>query len=140
MALALKTAGSPRRVVVLVGDGEANEGSVWEAVMVATDRGLDNLAILYDNNRSQQRCLQIPNPGERFASFGCAVSEVDGHDERAVAAALRVRRDKPAVVVCHTVKGFGCETLERDVFAWHRRSPSAAELDHLLQELHAQTV
>jgi transketolase len=137
MALGLKMKGSRRRVVVLVGDGEANEGSVWEAVMVASDRKLDNLTILYDNNRSQRRCLQIPNPAGRLASFGCDVSEVDGHDEHAVAAALRATSDRPTAVVCHTIKGRGCRTLEDDVFAWHRRSPDAAEFGRLMVELDA---
>lgn len=140
MALAFKLKRTSRRVVVLIGDGEANEGSIWEAMMVASDRGLDNLAILYDDNRSQGRCLQIRNPAQRFAAFGCATIEVDGHDVGAVADALRTRSDRPTVVVCRTVKGRGCRTLEEDVFSWHRRSPTEGEYERLLAELHAQAV
>ena len=69
-----------RQVVTLIGDGEANEGSVWEAVMVAADQALDNLKIIYDADKSQIRCLQLPDPAARFAAFGCAVQSVDGHD------------------------------------------------------------
>jgi len=140
VALAFRIRRSPRRVAVLVGDGEANEGSVWEAVMVATDRRLDNLAILYDDNRSQRRCLQIPNPAERFAAFGCDAIEVDGHDADEVAGALRLTSDRPRAIVCRTVKGWGCRTLEEDVFAWHRRSPTRVEYERLLMELHARAV
>jgi transketolase len=137
MALALTVKRSSRRVVALVGDGEANEGSVWEAVMVAADRRLANLAVLYDDNRSQARCLQIPNPAERFAAFDWETRVVDGHDATAVAGALATGGDRPRAVICRTVKGKGCRTLEQDVFAWHRRSPTAAEFEALLAELHA---
>lgn len=140
MALAEKIKGSGRRVVTLVGDGESNEGSVWEATMVATDRGLDNLTIIYDHNQSQRRCLQIPNPGERFAAFGCAVSEKDGHDAAALGEALKARHAKPHAVIAHTVKGYGCKTLVDEVFAWHRRSPDADTLARLMEELDARAV
>lgn len=140
MALAEKIKRSSRRVFTLVGDGEANEGTVWEAVMVAVDQGLDNLTVVYDHNRSQSRCLQIDNPAERFAAFGCAVSDVDGHDVSALTAALSQRHDRPHVVVARTVKGWGCATLVADMFAWHRRSPDATMLTQLLEELDAGTV
>lgn len=137
MALAWKITGSPRRVFVLVGDGESNEGSVWEAMMVAADRGLDNLAVLYDDNRSQGRCLQIPNPAERFAAFGWNAIEVDGHSVDGITEALRVPTTRPRAVVCRTVKGRGCQTFEQDVFAWHRRAPTPDEHQRLIAELYA---
>ena len=140
VGLAFKIKESRRRVLVLVGDGEANEGTVWEAVMVAADRCLDNLTILYDDNRSQVRCLQIPNPVERFAAFGCNVVELDGHDADAIGAALHTPGDRPKAVICRTRKGYGSRTLEADMFAWHRRSPTAAEYESLLAELYAQAV
>ncbi len=140
MALAARIAGTDRRVVTLIGDGESNEGTVWEAVMVAVDRGLDNLAIIYDHNKSQTRCLMIPNPGERFAAFGCAVAEVDGHDRAALAAALREPATAPKVIVADTRKGWGCRALVDEMFAWHRRSPTAGELAELLEDLDAWAV
>ncbi|MEP7305706.1 MAG: transketolase [Acidobacteriota bacterium] len=140
MALALRIQGSDRRVFVLVGDGEANEGSVWEAVMVASDRRLANLTILYDHNRSQVRCLQIPNPAERFAAFGCATTEVDGHDEDAIAAAVREPADTVKVVVGRTIKGYGCASMEQNFFEWHRKSPSPETYEELMSELNAKTV
>lgn len=140
MALAEKIKGSGRRVFTLVGDGKSNEGTVWEAAMVAADQGLANLTVIYDHNRSQSRCLQIPNPGERFAAFGCAVTEVAGHDVGALTDALATPQDKPHVVIAHTVKGYGCKTLVDDVFAWHRRSPDAETMARLMEELDARTV
>jgi transketolase len=140
MALALKIAGSNRRVFTLVGDGEANEGTVWEAIMVAVDQSLESLTVIYDHNKSQSRCLQIPNPAERFAAFGCAVSEVDGHDLEALSTALESRPGKPHVIIADTTKGYGCKSLVEDVFAWHRRSPDAATLAQLMEELNAGPV
>jgi transketolase len=136
-AMGMRIKRSGRRVFVLIGDGEANEGSVWEAVMVAADQRLSNLSILYDHNRSQTRCLQIPNPTERFSAFGCATVEVDGHDEAEVVAALGAPASTVKVVVGRTVKGHGCSTLEQNFFEWHRKSPSAETCDSLIAELTA---
>jgi transketolase len=137
-AMGLRIRNSRRRVFVLVGDGEANEGTVWEAVMVAVDQKLSNLTVLYDHNRSQTRCLQIPNPTERFAAFGCAASEVDGHDDAEIVAALRAPSNTVKVVVCRTVKGYGCASLEQNFFEWHRKSPSLETSEALILELSAQ--
>jgi transketolase len=135
MALAFRLQNSARRAYTLVGDGESNEGSVWEAVMVAVNLGLSNLTILYDNNRSQVRSLHIPNPVDRFKAFGCHTLEVPGHDLEAIKAALAAPADKPKVIVGSTTKGHGCPTLANNVFEWHRKSPKPDELDRLLAEL-----
>jgi transketolase len=140
MAMAQRIRRSDRRVFVLIGDGEANEGSVWEAVMVAADQKLANLTILYDHNRSQTRCLQIPNPAERFAAFGCASTEVDGHDTEAITTAMRAPADTVKVIVGRTVKGYGCASLEQNFFEWHRKSPTADTCDALIAELDAKAV
>lgn len=144
MALGQKIHEGSRRVYALIGDGESNEGSVWESSMVAVDQKLDNLTLLYDDNRSQTRCLQITQPGRCFAAFGFEVQEVDGHNLDDLQAALKREGPpgQPRVLICRTVKGYGCPTMSNDVFAWHRRAPKADELSLLLQELesYAQTV
>lgn len=135
IALAFKMQGSSRRVFTLIGDGEANEGSVWEALMVATHQRLDNLTVLYDFNSSQVRSLHVTNPTERLAAFGCVSHEIDGHDLAAIGAALAAPGDNVRAVVARTVKGHGCPTLVDNVFEWHRKSPTDAELERLLGEL-----
>ena len=90
MALAAKIAGTSRQVYTLIGDGESNEGTVWEAIMVATNLKLDNLTVLYDHNHSQGRCLPIPNPAERFRAFGCDVDR-----------GRRPRRRRAQAGACH---------------------------------------
>lgn len=135
-ALGFKLSGSPRRVFVIIGDGESNEGTVWEALMVAAHMKLNNLCILLDFNRSQTRCLPISEPEAKFAAFGCETISVDGHDLGTLYAAIdRGDTQKPRAIIAHTVKGKGCQTLERDMFAWHRRSPSQQEVATLLGEL-----
>lgn len=140
IALAAKISESSRRVYTLVGDGESNEGSVWEAIMVATNLKLDNLTVLYDHNHSQERSLPIPNPAERFRAFGCHVIEAPGHDVEALKKALAMNAPGVRVVVAHTVKGYGCKTLVERMYEWHRRSPKADELAQLKGELDAQAV
>jgi transketolase len=140
MALGIKINKQPRKVYTLIGDGEANEGSVWEAALVAASLNLSNLTVIYDNNRSHGRGLQITNPGEKFAAFGYEVIEVDGHDMAAIKAAYNAPADRPKAVIANTVKGCGCCTMVDDQYAWHRRSPSDQELKTLLEELDAPAV
>lgn len=140
MALGLKIAKSPARVFTLIGDGESNEGTVWEAVMVAVNSGLDNLTVILDHNKSQGRCLPIGNPADRFRSFGCDVDVVDGHDLGAMRDALSCRSGRVRAVVAETVKGYGCRTLVDNVYEWHRKSPTVDELNTLLEELHAPAI
>jgi transketolase len=140
IALAFRIQHSTRRVYTLVGDGEANEGSVWESIMVATNLRLDNLTILYDNNQSQVRSLPIHNPGQRLAAFGCEVHEVNGHDVAALKAALARGATNPKAIVANTIKGYPCPTLQQNIFEWHRKSPTEEQLQQLLGELDAQAV
>lgn len=140
MALAFKIKKSNRKVFVLIGDGESNEGSVWEAVMVAVNLKLDNLTIIYDNNLSHLRGLQIYNPAERFKAFGCATIVVNGHNIDSLKAEIARDLDKVKAIVANTQKGFGCKTLIDNQYEWHRKSPNNSELEMLIGELDATTV
>lgn len=141
MALGFKLSGGSRKVFVLIGDGESNEGTVWEAAMVAANLGLDNLTVLFDNNCSQSRCLPISRPEEKFHSFGFAVLAVDGHNLSDIKEAIQsTAKGVPRVIVAHSVKGKGCQSLEKDFFAWHRRSPNKDELQMLLGELNETSI
>lgn len=126
---------SGQNVYTLIGDGEANEGTVWEALLVAADLNLSNLTVILDNNKSQGRALQIPEPAKKFASFGCQATEVDGHDLAALEEVLSEAHDRPKAIVANTVKGFGCNTLAENHYEWHRKSPTDEQLAALLEEL-----
>jgi transketolase len=140
MALALKIKKSDRRVFVLVGDGEANEGSVWEAIMVAANLRLANLTVIYDDNKSHLRGLQIYNAAGKFKAFDCEAAEVNGHDVDALKEEIIKKPNTVKVIVANTKKGAGCRTFVDNQYEWHRKSPSDAELEMLMKELDEKTI
>lgn len=140
-ALAAKMDGKDSRALVIVGDGECQEGSIWEAAAVAPRLGADNLTVLVDANRIQKSCATefVVGPDSLVASwesFGWFVKEVDGHDVGAVLEALDrcERAPSPAVVVARTVKGKGIGVMEGDP-TWHYRMPRKKELRSALADL-----
>jgi transketolase len=146
MALAAKRDGLERRVFVLMGDGEQAEGSVWEAAMAASNFELDNLVAIIDNNN-----LQISGPvdsvmrssplGEKYASFGWAVREADGHDLSALNAAFDEapwKPGKPNMLIAKTIKGYGASFMENKA-VWHHKTPTKEELDQAMLELDRAT-
>ena len=128
MALGAKTDGKPWQVYTLLGDGECNEGSVWEAVQAAAFLGLDQLTAIVDHNHLQSlgRCehtLLTGTLAEKWAAFGWQVMEADGHDHAALRAALKKKTPgRPTVIIAHTVKGKGVPFMEHQVL-WHYRYP-----------------
>ena len=140
IALGLKIKNLNSRVVVVIGDGESNEGMVWEAIMVANNLKLNNLTIIYDNNMSHSRGLQIHDPAEKFKAFGCSVTEVDGHDVEVIKKELPKKSDTVRVIIAQTKKGFGSKTFMANHYEWHRKSPCEEELKKLIGELNEEAV
>ena len=140
IALAFKIKNNSRKVYTLIGDGESNEGSVWEAIMVATNLNLNNFTIIYDNNMSHSRGLQIHNPAERFKAFGCEVSQFDGHNIEVLKSEIIKQQDKVKVIIADTKKGFGCQTLVDNQYQWHRKSPTDSEFNVLIKELNEAAI
>ncbi|MBQ1553945.1 MAG: transketolase [Clostridia bacterium] len=145
MALAGKIAKKDYRVYAVLGDGEIQEGQVWEAAMFASHKKLDNLTIFIDNNNLQidgtMDEVNSPYPiPEKFQAFGWHTVEIDGHDfdqiEAAVAEAKTVT-DKPTAVIMHTVKGKGVSFMEHQV-GWHGVAPNAEQYEAAMNELKAQ--
>ncbi|MHB8130899.1 MAG: transketolase [Mobilitalea sp.] len=140
VALAFKIKRSARRVFTLIGDGESNEGSVWEAIMVGVNCKLTNLTIIYDNNMSHFRGLQISNPAQRFRAFGCQVVQIDGHNVSRLKKELAKKNKKVKVIIADTQKGFWCKTLIANQYEWHRKSPNDQEFDILMKEICEKTI
>lgn len=136
IALALKIKKSNRRVYTIIGDGEANEGTVWESIMVATNLKLDNLTIIYDNNMSHSRGLQIYNPIEHFRGFDCYVVEIDGHNVDVIKDEMIKKNNNVRVIIANTKKGYNCKTLMDNQYEWHRKSPNDDEFKNLMKELY----
>jgi len=135
MALALRIRGVERRVFTLVGDGECNEGSIWESALLGAHHHLGNLTCIVDYNHSTDRALQMGDIAAKFTAFGWAATAINGHDHDAIFEALsRSAPDRPTAIVATTVKGFGVKSMENEP-AWHHRVPTREELSFLLQEL-----
>jgi len=142
MALAAKYDGTSRRVFVMLGDGETNEGSVWEAAMFAAQHKLDNLIAIIDHNKIQalgrtEEVIGLAPFADKWRSFGWGTAEIDGHDFKQVISNLEripFIQGKPSVIIAHTVKGKGVSFMENDLL-WHYRCPDEAEYARALQEL-----
>lgn len=141
IAMALKMDHSPAKVYVMLGDGECEEGTVWEAVMMAPAFGLDNLVAILDCNEIQKMDFVKKTIGEtrwaqRWEAFGWEVKEIDGHDMEDFKRAIEepVTSDKPRLLIAHTVKGKGISIMENNP-NWHFKLPGRKELKVFKEEL-----
>lgn len=144
MALGLRSQKIAATVFVIVGDGELQEGSNWEALMLAGHLGMNNLCVLVDNNKMSQiaeteKCCSIEPLKAKFESFNFRAFEVDGHDEDAIYRQIQAAResDKPTAIICHTTKGKGISFME-NVNLWHYRCPQGQDYDQARAELEAE--
>ena len=134
LALAARMQKRPSRVFVVQGDGESNEGSVWEAALMAAKHRLANLTLIIDYNKMQSYgnvpdVLPLEPLADKLRAFGFGVAEADGHDVaqlRRVFSALPVDAAKPSAVICHTVKGRGIAVCEHNA-AWHHKARLPAD-------------
>ncbi len=139
-AIAAGLSGSPSRVYVVLGDGEMQEGSNWEALMLAGHRKLTNLWVIVDRNRLQQGARTEETNGldplpERLAAFGFEVREIDGHDYTQLYDVLSTPcSGRPVAVVANTIKGKGVSFIE-DRVEWHHKVPTPDQARQALQEL-----
>lgn len=133
VALGLKIKKRQNKVYCLIGDGEANEGSIWEAVMLGAHHRLNNLVCIVDDNHSTDRALNLGDLGEKFSSFGWLVKEINGHNHQEIYKALKPA-NKPLAIIAETIKGYGVKEMENNP-AWHHRSPTKEEMERILKEL-----
>ena len=140
MALAARFDRSERRTVVLMSDGECDEGSVWEAAMFAAHHQLKSLLAVIDYNKLQSldtvaNTLALEPFEDKWRAFGWEVRRVNGHDHDGLRAAFRpAAQERPVVAICDTIKGKGVSFMENSVL-WHYRSPNDEERQRALAEL-----
>jgi transketolase len=142
MALSARLQGRDYRVWVVIGDGEAQEGSVWEAAMAAAAHRVDNLTAVMDCNRIQnddfvEKVLPMGPIAAKWEAFGWHVVEIDGHDMAQVVSALEASRavaGQPAMIVAHTVKGKGVSFMENNPL-WHGTAPDDRQAARALAEI-----
>ncbi len=140
IAYAGKADKKPYHVYVMLGDGECQEGSIWEGALSAPTLGLDNLTVIIDHNKLQamdklENIVNIKPLGDKWRAFGWNIMEIDGHNYDGIHAALTARKPgKPTLVVANTIKGKGVSFME-GVPIWHYRMPNEQELPVLMREL-----
>lgn len=145
MALGYKLDNNPGRIFVMLGDGECQEGIVWETAMGVSHYKLDNLTAILDYNNLQidgkvSDIMEIAPIGEKFRSFGWTVYEIDGHDMEQILWALsseRIKAGRPTMIIARTVKGKGVSFMENEV-DWHGKAPSPQEAELALKELYEE--
>jgi transketolase len=145
VALDIRMRGGNNRVYVVLGDGELNEGSIWEGVLVAQAHGLDNLVAIVDRNEFQanirtEELIPLESITEKFEAFGWEARRIDGHsfaEMKSVFASLPYAVGKPSVVIADTVRGRGCPSIERRADRWFVNF-SADEVEMLIRELHGE--
>ncbi len=145
MALSAKLSGDSYRVYAMLGDGECEEGQVWEAAMFASHYKLDNLVAIVDYNGLQidgsvEDVAGLDKLNEKFTAFGFEVYEIDGHDFEQIEDALgkaKTIKDKPVAIIAKTVKGKGVSYMENQV-GWHGKAPNAEQYKTAMDELNAQ--
>lgn len=143
MAQAAKLDGKNHHVYVVMGDGECDEGSVWEAALYANHYTLNNLVAIIDHNKMQsldfcENTLKLSPFADKWKSFGWNVIDIDGHDHNALRDAFTQAKvsDRPTVIIANTVKGKGISFMEFDIL-WHYRFPHEGwEYDDAVKELH----
>ena len=146
MALGARMNGQDWRTWVVLGDGECDEGSVWEAALQAAQYGLDRLTAVVDYNHMQslttvEKTLKLEPFEEKWRDFGWRAESIDGHDTESLKAAFARAKEnagsgKPYVILAHTVKGKGVSFMENNIL-WHYRTPQGDEYEAALKELEA---
>ena len=142
MALAAKLNGSPSRTFVVLGDGEIQEGQIWEAAMFGSARKVDNIVCIVDNNRIQldgfvADIMPLEPLADKWRSFGWHTIDVDGHNIAALQAAFHeaeATKGLPTCLLAHTIKGKGVSFMENNP-KWHGTAPSKEECELALKEL-----
>jgi len=141
-AIAAKMDNSDRNIWVMIGDGETQEGQIWEAAMAADFHKTGNLNVIIDRNRIQnddfmEVQMEIGDIGKKFESFGWKIIKIDGHNMTEVINAIRVATNEkniPCAIVAHTVKGKGVSFMENNP-SFHGKAPNDEELKLALEEL-----
>ena len=135
MAIASKIKKIDNRIFCLLGDGECNEGSVWESALLSSEHKLNNLCCIVDMNHSGDRALKLEKLDQKFNSFGFEVIVINGHNHSQILEAYKyIHEKKPIAIIAETIKGNGVKIMENSP-AWHHRSPTKDELVLILEEL-----
>lgn len=135
MALGAKIQNKSNKVFVLIGDGELNEGSMWESIMLASQHNLNNLSCIIDYNHSTDRATHMGDLTSKFTAFGWNAISINGHNNEQIFCALNTHDNyKPMAIIANTIKGYGCKVMENNP-EWHHKSPNSEQFEIMMEEL-----
>lgn len=139
MAVASKYQKLKSKIIVMISDGELNEGSIWEPLLLAPHLGLNNLTVIIDYNKIQSfgmtnEVINLEPLNEKMNSFNWDVMEIDGHDFKEIENSFNSKTKKPKLIIAHTIKGKGVSFMENKL-EWHYRSPDKELLEKAFAEL-----
>lgn len=137
LALAYKIKKYKSKIYILVGDGEANEGTIWESALLASHHKLNNLCCIIDFNHSTDRAVELGNLKNKFEAFDWNVIEIDGHNQKEIYDALsrhHHNNNKPICIIANTIKGKGISIMENN-HEWHHKFPNKEEFNQIINSL-----
>jgi len=132
MALGEKIKNNNNKIYVIIGDGESNEGTIWESALLASNHKLNNLYCIMDYNHSNDRALKLDSLTDKFNSFGWHTIEVNGHDNDEIEKSLNTKIDKPVFILANTIKGNGIKMMENNP-EWHHKSPTIENYNEIIK-------
>ena len=131
MALGNKILNKDENIYVIIGDGEINEGTMWESILLASHHKLDNIYCIMDFNRSGDRALKIDDISKKLKSFNWDVLDIDGHDHSQILRSLNLKSNGPKFIIANTIKGKGIDFMENNP-EWHHKFPNESELNKII--------
>jgi transketolase len=134
LALAYKIKKYKGKIYVIIGDGEANEGTIWEAALLASHHNLTNLCCIIDYNHSTDRAVDLINLEYKFKSFGWETKMVDGHNHNDILDSLSKPNTRPLCIIANTIKGNGIPLIE-NIPEWHHKFPNEEEFNQIINNL-----
>lgn len=134
LAMAYKIKQISSKVYVLIGDGEANEGTIWESALLAQQHNLNNLICIVDFNHSTDRAVDLTNLEQKFKAFDWDVKNIDGHNHQEIFNVVTSPNEKPLCIIANTIKGKGISLMENNP-EWHHKFPNEEEYNLIISKL-----
>lgn len=131
LAMANKIKKEDGRIFCLIGDGECNEGTIWESSLLASHHKLNNLVVILDNNGSSTRALNMGSLVDKFHAFGFSVWDIYGHKNDEIELALNTKSDKPLMIIASTTKGYGVDMMRNNP-EWHNRRLTQEDYEKII--------
>jgi|TARA_B110000438_G_C15802744_1_gene645915 transketolase len=133
LAMAKKIKNERGKIITLIGDGECNEGTIWESCLLASHHSLNNLICIVDHNKSTNRALKVDDLNKKFSSFGWQTLSINGHNKNQIFKALKKQQKKPFAIIANTIKGKGIKFMENNP-EWHHKKIDKKTIEKYILE------